>query len=457
MHSIAKTLFDRSWRALTILAIGAGLSLLLLGHLNPAVKASSAMSASSDTATCNGLPATIVGTDQSERIRGTSGPDVIVGLGGSDVILDMGGDDVICGGAGNDTLVGGVGNDFLDGGDGRDRLIGGIGNDTLMGGADADYLLGGMGTDVLDGGPDRDFCLAGGLGDPAPMACEWPRMSVQPVDSYLAIDATGSMGDCSGYHCVPPIEKAKDAAAGFVDTLLDGGSGAGYTQVGVGAFRGCYNPPRNYAECVPEGQMMVDLTDDKSLLTGTIGNVYALGGTGTNVCLGMLRGQEILFGSNGQTASDTLRFLVILSDGDNTYNSVSYGQGAPPQTCRPDYDPSRSDSYVDTSCRGAQTRERSLDIKTKALADQLKSQGVEVYVVGFGVCGTDNPNQKPTTSYCSGIGNNDHDNTADRRLLKCIASSTEGTNDHYFEAPTAEELPGIFNQVAHLVASQRAK
>jgi len=300
------------------------------------------------------------------------------------------------------------------------------------------------------------------LEDPVTVSAEAVAgFGVQPVDTYLDIDATGSMGasPCNqGQNndgC--PIKEAKDAAHEFVDILLDDSPGASYTQVGVGPFRGCYNPPRTYQHCVPSGWMVADLTSNKGLLNGKINDITAQGGTGTNICLGMLKGQEILFGPNGQTASDTMKFLVILSDGDNTYNSASYGQGAPPQSCRPTYDPSHSDTYVDTECRSAQTREKSLDIKTKALADTLESQGVEIYVVGFGICGTNNPSQLPTTGYCNGIGNSDHDNTADRRLLKCIASSTPGTNDHYFEAPSAEDLPDVFSQIAREIAFRLIK
>jgi predicted extracellular nuclease len=133
-------------------------------------------------ATCNGLPATIVGTPGDDVIYGTNGDDVIAGLGGNDTIYGGNGDDVICGYAGNDTLIGGngndtligsYGNDILDGGNGNDRLIdnegndvlkGGNGNDTLTGGAGIDELYGQNGDDVLDGGSGHDI-LSGSNGD----------------------------------------------------------------------------------------------------------------------------------------------------------------------------------------------------------------------------------------------------------------------------------------------------
>jgi uncharacterized protein (DUF1501 family) len=82
--------------------------------------------------TCDGQPATIVGTRGRDRLVGTPGRDVIVGLGGADRIKGGGGNDLICGGAGNDRLRGGRGRDRLQGDRGRDRLVGGPGRDRLV-------------------------------------------------------------------------------------------------------------------------------------------------------------------------------------------------------------------------------------------------------------------------------------------------------------------------------------
>jgi Ca2+-binding RTX toxin-like protein len=108
--------------------------------------------------TCNGLPATIVGTEVDNRINGTQGPDVIAGLGGNDTIKGNGGDDVICGGEGQDKLYGDKGNDLL---------IGGAGNDQLDGGPGRDALDGGLGIDKCAGGKDKDTDTA--------VACETVR------------------------------------------------------------------------------------------------------------------------------------------------------------------------------------------------------------------------------------------------------------------------------------------
>jgi hypothetical protein len=170
-----------------------------------------------------------------------------------------------------------------------------------------------------------------------------------------------------------------------------------------------------------------------------------------------------------------VKSIVILTDGDNTYNSASYSsaQGAPPATCRPSTSPSNSDAFVGTGCSAAgqgsasssnpgsnsETRERELDRATRDLAVTLKNQGIEIYVVAFGVCGTANSTvytstqcRKDTQSPAGLIGNSNPDTTADARLLKCIASSTTNTNDHYYAVPTASDLPAVFQDIAHAIA-----
>jgi RTX calcium-binding nonapeptide repeat (4 copies) len=92
--------------------------------------------------TCNGKPATILGTDGSDDLSGTQGPDVIVGLGGGDFINGNRGNDVICGGKGADYLDGGHGEDTLLGQAGRDALIGGDGKDRCEGGKGKDWAAG---------------------------------------------------------------------------------------------------------------------------------------------------------------------------------------------------------------------------------------------------------------------------------------------------------------------------
>ena len=93
--------------------------------------------------TCRGVPATIVGTAEGDRLTGTRRADVIVGLGGNDTILGLSGDDVVCGNGGADHLVGGHGHDRLYGGadQHQDRGRGtAVWGDVLEGGSGDDRL-----------------------------------------------------------------------------------------------------------------------------------------------------------------------------------------------------------------------------------------------------------------------------------------------------------------------------
>jgi len=124
-------------------------------------------------ASCNGVPATIIGTPGDDDITGTNGDDVIVTFGGDDTVDGLDGDDIIClgagadvgkGGTGKDQIFGGSGPDNLRGQKGGDTLVGGSGGDTLRGGSGGDELLGGTGKDILEGGSGADV-LKGDAGD----------------------------------------------------------------------------------------------------------------------------------------------------------------------------------------------------------------------------------------------------------------------------------------------------
>lgn len=293
-----------------------------------------------------------------------------------------------------------------------------------------------------------------------------------PVDAVMGIDATGSMHnspctsatDSTTHGC--PIKEAKDAATAFVNTLLPSSA----TQVGMYPYRGCFNPPDGDSTCIATSKIQ-NLTTSASTINTKIAAVDSTGGSGTNTCLALLQGDTTLFGPGHSTASNTRRYLVLLTDGDNVYNNVSYVSGsAPPTACRPSSS-QNSDTYVGTQCslpgQGATSssnpgsnsmaKERELDILGKTESDVLKAAGVEIYVVALSVCGGTEDGSFPTTSYCANIGNTDPDNIADQRTLKCVASSSPGTNDHYYRTDDATQLPGIFSAIAHNIAFRLIK
>jgi hypothetical protein len=160
--------------------------ILVFGSLSASLFSETARAAGE---TCNGLPATIVGTTGNDSIQGTDNDDVIVTLGGNDTIDGYGGNDTICAGDGDDTVEGGNGNDWINGEDGNDTLdtgngedtvYGGNGNDEIETGSGNDSAYGGAGNDtldtegdddLLDGGADTDSC-DGGTGTDTLINCE---------------------------------------------------------------------------------------------------------------------------------------------------------------------------------------------------------------------------------------------------------------------------------------------
>jgi len=290
---------------------------------------------------------------------------------------------------------------------------------------------------------------------------------VIPADVYLTLDATGSMHQgcnaaetTTGGAC--PIKEARDAANNFVDTLLGGGTPSGLTLIGTGALRGCYDPPRPNTKCIPTS-MIQNLSSSTSTLHTAINNVHAIGatgqpsgGSGTNFCLALKKGDDVIFGAGHHTNANTLRFLVILTDGDNVYNADEVNQSSPQSPdspCRPS-NPSTNDGDISPNCRSdTQTQEAKVDALTKTEADTLKAAGVEIFVVALSVCG--GLDGSVLANPCSGIGNSGSgypDSLQDHALLKCIASSHSGTNDHYFETTSASDLPDIFQQIAGQIA-----
>ena len=99
------------------------------------------------TGSCQGVDATLSGTNDRDFLRGTPQRDVIRAGGGNDIVRGLGGNDLICLGAGIDVGTGGSG---------ADRIFGQAGNDRIFGQDGADYGEGNTGADILAGGPQND-------------------------------------------------------------------------------------------------------------------------------------------------------------------------------------------------------------------------------------------------------------------------------------------------------------
>ncbi len=247
------------------------------------------------------------------------------------------------------------------------------------------------------------------------------------VDLVMVLDETGSMQG-------QKLRDAQDAARELVSMLLPDTTGS--TALGLAPFRMSYFGGRNcrfYSyECVPNNHI-IGMTGDPSVLTSAINRLNGDGNT--NICMGLWKGRQILFGSGGHTDPKTRKVIVLLSDGDN--NPHHYTDSAWPPEC--DFG---RDSGIYAGCNTSDSVTNALDRKTYNLAQSIKSQGVEIYVVGFGLCGTNDPGL-PCDPSKIGAGSADND----RNLLKCIASSSSGTTDHYFEAADTSQLASLFRTI----------
>jgi Ca2+-binding RTX toxin-like protein len=108
--------------------------------------------------------ADILGTPQSDGLRGTGAGEVIRALASDDVVTAGRGADRLYGGSGDDNLSGNGGGDRIWGADGADRISGDGGSDYAFGGAGKDTIYGGGGSDSIDTGTGRDRAY-GGRGD----------------------------------------------------------------------------------------------------------------------------------------------------------------------------------------------------------------------------------------------------------------------------------------------------
>jgi Ca2+-binding RTX toxin-like protein len=114
---------------------------------------------------------TVQGGAGNDSVRTSDGTDTITAGGGADTIVDTGGDNTVEGGASNDAITTGAGNDTVNAGGGNDNVDAGDGNNTVNGQGGDDTITTGAGDDLIDGGLGFDMCSPGS-GDNTVRRCE---------------------------------------------------------------------------------------------------------------------------------------------------------------------------------------------------------------------------------------------------------------------------------------------
>jgi Flp pilus assembly protein TadG len=257
------------------------------------------------------------------------------------------------------------------------------------------------------------------------------------LEIVLVLDDTGSMAGA-------PITAVRNAAIDMVNLVLPVG-GSGSTKVGMVPFRGkihlstnvdgktpgCRNADdsvntTNTSSCNSVSAIQPLSTSPSSIISAI--NTLTASGTasGTVISEGIKWGNYVLTGpyfTQGGPASQFRKVMILLTDGE-TEDGKCGGEYAAP------YDPNDYwyNAYYgmgvqNCHCGGGTTG--CLNAAMLTAAANAKAAGVEIFCVRF---------------------SNDTNATA-ISMMQTMASSTPGTNDHYYTAPTNADISTMFQKI----------
>ncbi len=277
-----------------------------------------------------------------------------------------------------------------------------------------------------------------------------------PDQTVLLVDAQGRMGkgfggeNCSSVPQSCPIVNERSAARAFVDTLL---GLAGNGEVGYAAYNNCYGPTVGpQATCIHDNapnDAVIEPTRDSAALHVAIDNTVAYQRQAANICTGLWQASELF-----RNPAVSRQVLVLMSGGDNLDYPTFNESRPPPAGCFPSYPIALGSAPL--PCSASRPAESELDYLTLEMARYLKDDlGVEIYVIALNPCRwaadrTLPPVDNPWPADCGQVGNAQHDNIADQRLLMCIATSPE----HYQRVNNVAELPNVIEEIASEIVSR---
>jgi uncharacterized protein YegL len=292
-----------------------------------------------------------------------------------------------------------------------------------------------------------------GLSDPTVQASACAGFN--NLEIALVIDNSGSMKGT-------PISKVREASEDLADLVMPDGSRAA-TRMGLVPFRGkvhvgsnvdgladgCRNADGSRNTGIHEDFMdeyyalpyylrsritldtcsgiptIQPLTESKSEILGAIATQTATGSaSGTVISEGVKWGAAILTPeapyTEGGDPDDWRKVLILLTDGDTEDGECggTYGMSYRPNVYWTNAYFGMGDDSSHCEDGGA-LNQAMLDA-----AQAAKDSGIEIFTIRFGTS-----------------------DTVDVALMKQMASSNEGTDDHYFDAPTSDDIPDVFRRI----------
>ena len=275
------------------------------------------------------------------------------------------------------------------------------------------------------------------------------------LEVVFVIDNSGSMRGT-------PINMVKEASVGLTDLLIPDGTSPD-TKVGLVPFRGkvkvgrdvdgqpagCRNADGSVNEGIHEDFMdeywalpyyyrdrisldtctdlpeVMPLSVDKDAVINAINQQTATGAaSGTVIPEGVKWGRHVLTQAAPYTEAgskdDFRKIMIVLTDGDTE-------DGECGGTYRASYRPNNywTNAYFGMGVDTAHCDDGGvLNADMLAEAEAAKAEGIEIFAIRF--------------------GNSDN---VDINLMKQIASSKPGTDDHYFDAPSVYDIPEVFKQI----------
>ncbi|BDQ34884.1 VWA domain-containing protein [Pseudodesulfovibrio portus] len=275
------------------------------------------------------------------------------------------------------------------------------------------------------------------------------------LEVVFAVDNSGSMKGT-------PIDMVKEASIALTDLLIPDGTSPD-TKVGLVAFRGkvrlgddaegfdagCYNADGSRNEGIHEDFMddywalpyyyrsritldtcsdlpeALALSKDKARIIASINTQTATGASsGTVIPEGIKWARHILTPeapyTQGGDKEDFRKIMILLTDGDTEDGEC----GGP---YRAYYRPNNywTNAYFGSGRNDAHCEDAGvLNADMLAEAQLAKDAGIEIFTIRFG--SSDN---------------------VDIELMKQVASSKPGTDDHYFDAPSVYDIPDVFKQI----------